>query len=178
MERPRPAQETEKDRFLANRALRALVEAKLKKHGLRDFTAPGLVVTDCPVALRDGRIGHLLWFKGKAETDFSGIDRVVIKVYKTEDLAGSCTDYISHKPGVFIREDNDPSPSAIESDFTGEEVMGGDQEKILDEQLLAFYKARSRKWLDIIEGIDGQPITAEEAREVRLFVAGSSVYRQ
>ncbi len=177
MERPQPKTETAAERIAANKALRKFVEKKLKKHGLEDFSTKGLKVLDCPVNFRDGRIGHLFWHVGEDGTVFEGINKVIVKVFKTDNPTGPCADYISDILGEFIREDIDPSASGYTFEGVTDETVEASGKDVAANLFTTALAAIKEKRRDVAQGVDGHPITAGEAREVRILVAGSSVHR-
>jgi hypothetical protein len=134
-------------------------------------------VLDCPIRFKDGSPGHLMRNRSIADSPFGERDQVSIKIFRTQDILGPATEYISHRPGEFIRQDIDPSASGVFSDAELADALENNPEGALEEFMAQAWIAVGKKSEDVAEGIDGHPITAEEARSVRALLAGASIER-
>jgi hypothetical protein len=154
-----PRHETEEKRRYARKRLRSTAEQLLKSHGQPSPVLPimdlGVESEDVSVRFEDGSWASLVSLEKKI---------IIINVYKTEDPLGPLTQYRSWSPGEFDRYDVNPQDSGADSTELAEREgpmamlsniavgsLGGALDMTVNSQ----------------EGIDGNPITAQEARDLR-----------
>jgi hypothetical protein len=120
---------------------------------------------DVALRFKDGTPCHLLSFQG--EVFGERVDQLRVNVYKTEDSTGPMTIYLSCNGEPFTRTDINPQET---SPMSEQELAAGEEHAVR-----GVAEAVARKQVDIQEGVDGLPITAQEAQQISLQVRTASV---
>ena len=153
-----PRQETEKQRTYRRKQLRDWVEHKLNSKGsLSDFDSN---VTDSDLRLADGTDAYMMRIRGVIAG--SRIDTVKVNIYHTDDRMGPFTQYSSARSGEFTRSDLNPKDSGALSVENAAE-LGEIGSSVL---FLGAFAAAASQLENQLEGVDGHPITAQEALEL------------
>ena len=158
-----PREETEEQRQYSRGRLRTWVETKLKQHGQPALDIiPDLQGVDVGLRFKDGAPGHIHRYKGRGT--FAGLDIVKVSIFHTEDTLGPSTQYTSKSPGEFTRSDINPVDSGSLS--TPEiNALGSDRDQGIA-TFLGSLAAANDQIQNQQAGVDGYPITAQEARDV------------
>jgi hypothetical protein len=156
-----PRHETDQQRRYWRGKLRSFAESKIKRHG-QHFPVDSVAVFDCGLSFEDGAIGHLISIKGR-QPDGEKIDNVVINLYHTADPTGPFTQYTSKSRGEFDRAEIDPQASGALSMEEMSELDVAVQGVAVSQGSLSAAQDQIR---NRDEGVDGHPITAQEAGDV------------
>lgn len=160
-----PREETEEQRFKARRMLRKVAENKLKKYGEKS-QIPVVDAVDVPLRLADGSLGLVRRIVA------GDLDVVKINLYHTEDPLGPLTQYSSWSPGEFTRADLDPR---VSSGIAEEDVDKENPVSILADAAITSMFGAMAQMENESAGIDGFPVTAQEARNVAKQVRDARV---
>ncbi|GEM_PF-5921687 len=163
-----PRIETEQQRQYAHRRMHESAQQKLRRYGEDSpASSPVLRIKDVALRFKDNTPCHLLSFQG--EIMGARVNQLRINVYKTEDRTGPMTVYVSHNSEPFTRVDMNPQET---SPISEQELAAGSKHAVE-----GVVQAVVNKQVDIEEGVDGLPITAQEAQQVGLQIRTASVDR-
>ncbi len=152
-----PRQETEEKRVYARRKLRNVAEQLLKRHGQPSPPFPGMDIDlqskDVQVRFADGNWASLVSLEDTV---------VIINVYATEDPLGPLTQYKSFRPGEFKR--HDVNPQAFHE--SSEEAARKGPLAAMSHAVVSSLSGGLNMVLNEQEGLDGSPITAQDANDL------------
>jgi hypothetical protein len=153
-----PREESQEERDEAYRALSRIIRRNLTRFGTdQDYGISG-TATVLTIRTADGREADLTRYT-RLDQNVGRVDCVGITLMQDGNVFGKNTDYLSINNGPFLRTDQDGESLGVPA------LREGDKVSIFSIAATAFMVA-DIKDADVLEGIDGFPIAAGEARQL------------